>query len=263
MVDKIDQNTADSAGHQVCEQIIRLLIVDDQPLIRRGLAMMLGAEPDIEVVATAKDGEQAIEFSLDHSPDVIVMDLQMPGTSGVVATREITARQPETRVVVLTTFDHDDLVFDAIRAGAQAYLLKDATENEVLETVRAVHRGESSLSPSIARKVMSQFRMLSNSSDALSPLAATDAIDVNAHSTQGSTLQSSETTLSAVTEEPLTAKEEAVLGLLAQGKTNRQIATEVNLAEGTVKNYVSRIMDKLHAQSRTELAVRAVKRRQT
>ena len=126
---------------------LRLLIVDDQPLIRRGLSMMLAIEPGIEIVGQAADGLEAIEQALATRPDVVVMDLQMPRASGVVATREITARLPATRVVVLTTYDDDELVFDAIRAGAQAYLLKDASEDEVLATVLAVHGGEARLSP--------------------------------------------------------------------------------------------------------------------
>ena len=142
------------------ERNIRLLIVDDQPLIRRGLAMMLAAESGLEVVGVAADGLDAIDQALATNPDVIVMDLQMPRASGVVATREITARLPSARIVVLSTFDDDELVFEAIRAGAQAYLLKDASEADVLETIRSVHRGESRLSPSIARKVMEQFRTL-------------------------------------------------------------------------------------------------------
>lgn len=221
---------------------MRLLIVDDQPLIRRGLAMMLATEPGIEVVGQAADGVEAIEQALATLPDVIVMDLQMPRASGVVATREITARLPATRIVVLTTFDHDELVFDALRAGAHAYLLKDATEAEVLETIRAVRRGESRLSPAIARKVLNQFRAMSASPAAavVSPPAPTP-IDPN--------------------EEALTDKEVRILDLIATGRSNKQIAATVFLAEGTVKNYVSRIMEKLHARSRTELAVRAVGRR--
>ncbi|MCB1921645.1 MAG: response regulator transcription factor, partial [Candidatus Competibacteraceae bacterium] len=138
--------------------ILRLLIADDQPLIRRGLAIMLATEPDIEVVGQAADGLEAIEQALATQPDIVVMDLQMPRASGIVATREITTKLPATRVVVLTTYDYDELVFEAIYAGAQAYLLKDAPEEEVLETLRAVQRGESRLSPTIARKVMEQFR---------------------------------------------------------------------------------------------------------
>ncbi|MBU6261145.1 MAG: response regulator transcription factor, partial [Burkholderiales bacterium] len=217
-----------------------LLIVDDQPLIRRGLAMMLATEAGIEVVGQAGDGIEAIEMAAALRPDVVVMDLQMPRASGVVATREITRARPATRIVVLTTYDHDELVFEAISAGAGAYLLKDATEAEVLETVRAVHRGESHLSPAIARKVMDRFRALSQQLPASEAAPARPADPL---------------------EEPLTEKEERVLELLSQGLSNKQIAAAVFLAEGTVKNYVSRIMEKLHARSRTELAVRAVGRR--
>ena len=228
---------------------LRLLIVDDQPLIRRGLAMMLAAEPGIEVVGQAADGLDAIEQALANRPDVVVMDLQMPRASGVTATREITARLPATRVVVLTTYDHDELVFEAIRAGAHAYLLKDAAEAEVLETIRAVHRGESHLSPTIARKVMAQFRAFSvapSGEESASPPAVAPTLRTSGH---------------ASLDEPLTDKEERVLALLSEGKSNKQIAAAVFLAEGTVKNYVSRIMEKLHSRSRTELAVRAIGRR--
>ena len=224
---------------------LRLLVVDDQPLIRRGLTMMLAVEPGIDVVGQAADGVEAIEQALALRPDVVVMDLQMPRASGVVATREITARLPATRVVVLTTFDHDELVFDAIRAGAHAYLLKDASEDDVLETIRAVHRGESRLSPTIANKVLNLFRQMTSESptqshpDAPPPGAPRDRPG----------------------DEALTDKEEQVLALISQGLSNKQIAATVFLAEGTVKNYVSRIMDKLHANSRTELAVRAIGRR--
>jgi DNA-binding NarL/FixJ family response regulator len=158
----------------------------------------------------------------------------MPRLAGVAATRAITAELPQTQVVVLTTFDTDELVFEAIRAGAQAYLLKDAPESEVLETIRAVHRGESRLSPNIARKVMEQFRRL--------PAGAPPARDGDAASLDA-----------------LTAREERILALIAEGKGNREIARTVFLAEGTVKNYVSRIMEKLHARTRTELAVKALR----
>ena len=229
---------------------LRLLIVDDQPLIRRGLSMMLQAEPGIEVVGQAADGLEAIDMAIALKPDVVVMDLQMPRASGVVATREITARLSATRVLVLTTYDQDDLVFEAIRAGAQAYLLKDATEAEVLDTIRAVHRGESRLSPTIARKVMDQFRAFSTKAE---PTADGIAAPDGTHAAPGP--------VPGALDDPLTAKEERILDLLAQGLSNKQIASTVFLAEGTVKNYVSRIMDKLHARSRTELAVRAVGRR--
>lgn len=242
-------------------QILRVLIADDQPLIRRGLAMMLDAEADIEVVGQAADGLDAIEQALATRPDVVIMDLQMPRASGVVATREITAQLPATRVVVLTTYDHDDLVFEAIRAGAHAYLLKDASEAELLETVRAAHRGESHLSPAIARKVMQQFRAFAARSPQTSPNALPPADPPTAPDAGlPGKLPAPSNALSSL-DEPLTEKETRILDLIAQGLGNKQIAATVFLAEGTVKNYVSRIMDKLHARSRTELAVRAVGRR--
>jgi DNA-binding NarL/FixJ family response regulator len=229
---------------------LSLLIVDDQPIIRRGLAMILAAEPGIEVLGQAANGAEALELALSTRPDVVVMDLQMPVMSGVVATREITARLPGTRVVVLTTYD-DELVFEAIRAGAQAYLLKDAAESEVLETIRSVHRGESRLSPGIARKVLEQFRAIATRvADAgeAAPPAPPDA------ARRAPTAQ-------AAQEEALNDKESRILDLLAQGMSNKQIAAAVFLAEGTVKNYVSRIMEKLHAGTRLELALRGVTRR--
>lgn len=222
---------------------VRLLIVDDQPIIRRGLALMLASEPGVDVVGQAADGLEAIEQALALKPDVVVMDLQMPRASGVVATREITAQLPDTKVVVLSTYDDDELVFEAIRAGAQAYLLKDAAEDEVLDTVRSVYRGESRLSPAIARKVMAQFREMAQQPVAQAPAPAASSGPP------------------ATGEEPLTERETRILELLASGKTNKQIGALVFLAEGTVKNYVSRIMQKLHASSRLELAMRVVNRR--
>ena len=220
--------------HAGSERRIRVLVVDDQSLIRRGLAVILAMEPDIDVVGQAADGEEAVQVALRERPDVVLMDLQMPRLGGVAATRAIAADLPGTQVVVLTTFDTDELVFEAIRAGAQAYLLKDAPESEVLETIRAVHRGESHLSPNIARKVMEQFRLLPAGAP---PPKEDDAASLDA----------------------LTAREERILGLIAEGKSNKEIAKTVFLAEGTVKNYVSRIMEKLHARTRTELAVKALR----
>ncbi|MDO5626370.1 MAG: response regulator transcription factor [Pseudomonadota bacterium] len=219
---------------------LRLLIADDVPLVRRGLSLMLGAEPGICVVGEAADGAQAIEMARQLAPDVVLMDLQMPVASGVVATRRIAAEQPATRVVVLTTFDHDELVFDAIQAGAHAYLLKDATEAEVLETVRAVHRGESRLSPTIACKVLDRFRVLAAGEAAPRPPVPAPG--------------------RGALDEALTDKEQRILDLLCQGMTNRQIGATVFLAEGTVRNHVSRIMEKFHARNRTELAMRKLSR---
>ena len=152
---------------------IRVLIVDDQALIRRGMALMLSLEPDREVVGQACDGVEAVEMAQQLLPDVVLMDLHMPRKSGVAATREITLSLPQTHVLVLTTLEAEETVFEAIRAGAYAYLLKVVTEEELLETVRAVHRGESRLTPQIARKVMEQFCRLASASEDLPIDAAT------------------------------------------------------------------------------------------
>lgn len=239
---------------------LRVLIADDQALIRRGMALMLSVEADIEVVGQAADGVEAVALAADLKPDVVLMDLHMPRMGGVAATREITRANPQVHVMVLTTFDADEMVFEAIRAGAHAYLLKDATEADVLDTIRAVHRGESRLAPHIARKVIEQFRRLADPSGVTGYAepgrgqpAAANALTLprdedpedTAHSVSGP--------------DPLTRKEERILELIAEGKSNKDIARNIFLAEGTIKNYVSRIMEKLHARTRTELAVKALR----
>lgn len=234
---------------------LRLLIVDDQPLIRRGMALILAEEPGIEVVGQASDGQEAVSLALSTRPDVVIMDLRMPHTSGVVATQEITNRLPDTRVVVLTTYDDDELVFDAICAGAQAYLLKDAGEKELIDTIRAVRRGESRLSPKIAAKVMQQFRRFGDR-HGFGASAEGFGSRASSASVPESPAVASDRGLAEI-HDALTDKESKILELIAVGKSNKQIAAEVFLAEGTVKNYVSRIMDKLHAESRYQLAARA------
>jgi DNA-binding NarL/FixJ family response regulator len=221
------------------QSTIRIVIAEDQASVRRGAAMLLSMEPDMEVVGQARNGVEAVELALALRPDVILMDLHMPLKGGVSATREITHALPSCQVLVLTTLHDDETVFDAVRAGAHAYLLKDAQESELLETIRALRRGESRLTPQIARKVMDQFRRLASSD-----LPSTPHSPPRPSSRQPST----ET-------EPLSQKEEKVLQLICEGMMNRQIAQALSLAEGTVKNYVSRIMEKLHANTRTELAV--------
>jgi DNA-binding NarL/FixJ family response regulator len=235
---------------------IRVLVVDDQALIRRGMTLMLEVEPDIEVVGQASDGMEAVEMAERLRPDVVLMDLHMPRKGGVAATREITRLLPNTHVLVLTTLDAEEMVFDAVRAGAHAYLLKDASEDEVLETVRAVHRGESRMTPQIARKVMDQFRRLASPIEAIASTTT-----VNAPAASSGVLGATEAKAIEYSAEALSDKEEKILGLIAEGKSNKQIAAAVFLAEGTVKNYVSRIMEKLHANTRTELAVMRLRQR--
>lgn len=246
MIDLSNLIATEPASTMTIERI-RVIVVDDQPVIRRGLSLMLGAEADIDVVAQAADGGEAIELVRTERPDVVLMDLQMAPIGGVAATREITTQYPGTQVVVLTTFDTDELVFDAIRAGAQAYLLKDAHESEILDTIRGVHRGESRLAPHIARKVMDQFRRMPSG-----PVEARPA-----SSTQEPAKPDEDD--EPVGPDALTRRETRILALIAEGKSNKEIAATVFLAEGTVKNYVSRIMEKFHARTRTELAIKALR----
>jgi DNA-binding NarL/FixJ family response regulator len=222
-------------GEPIDHPVIRIVIAEDQALVRRGAAILLSMESDMEVVGQARNGVEAVELAQLLHPDVILMDLHMPLKGGVAATREIKRTLPNTQILVLTTLNDDETVFEAVRAGAQAYLLKDADEEELLETIRGLRRGESRLTPQIARKVMDQFRRLA-------PLSQT------------------EPEKDSITE-PLSEKEEKILQHISEGMSNRQIANTLFLAEGTVKNYVSRIMEKLHANTRTELAILSRKER--
>jgi DNA-binding NarL/FixJ family response regulator len=210
---------------------IRLLIAEDQPLIRRALAALFDAEADVEVVAQAGDGAEAVRMARAWSPDVALLDIKMPRLNGIEAARQITQELPGIRVVMLTTFDTDDLVFDAILAGAVGYLLKEAEEREIVATVRDAARGQSRLSPSIARRVLDDFRRIKKPRPATNGEGASEA---------------------------LTARESLVLDLIVEGKANKDISRALGLAEGTVKNHVSNILSKLHARSRTELAVKAL-----
>ena len=224
---------------------IRVVIAEDQEVVRRGAALLISMEPDMEVVGQARNGAEAVELARLLRPDVVLMDLHMPVKGGVAATREITQDLPGTQILVLTTLDDDETVFEAVRAGAQAYLLKDAAEDELLETVRALRRGESRLTPQIARKVMDQFRRFAQPPPEAPPPPTPPPHTESRSSRPSAGFQT----------DPLTDKEEKVLQHIAEGMSNRQIASSLSLAEGTVKNYVSRIMEKLHANTRTELAI--------
>ena len=235
-----------TAGERTNPAPIRIVIAEDQAIVRRGAALLLSMEPDMEVVGQARNGVEAVELAQLLHPDVVLMDLHMPIKGGVAATREITRALPGTQILVLTTLNDDETVFEAVRAGAHAYLLKDADEDELLETVRALKRGESRLTPQIARKVMDQFRRLAPSPMDPAP------VNVAAAPTSESPPAAPRLTFDA---DPLTEKEEKILQHISEGMSNRQIANALFLAEGTVKNYVSRIMEKLHANTRTELAI--------
>ncbi|MGY3616083.1 response regulator transcription factor [Bradyrhizobium sp. USDA 10063] len=210
---------------------IRVLIAEDQALIREGLATLLAQQnDDFELLAGAADGEQAIEFARRYRPDVILMDLQMPRVDGIIAIQRILREFPHTNIVVLTTFETNDLIFEAVSAGAKAYLLKDARTDEIATTIRAVMNGQSRLSPGVAARLLGEFKRLRGPLGATKPPVRDD----------------------------LTARENEILRLIVEGKSNTEISEQLHLAEGTVKNYVSVILDKCQAKNRTELAIRAI-----
>ena len=217
---------------------IRVLIADDQEIIRTGLTIILNHQLDLEVVGQAADGQQAVEQSRALQPDVILMDIKMPVLNGIQATRQIVAEQSKTQIIILTTYDTDDWVFDGIRAGAVGYLLKDTVGDALAEAVRGVMRGESQIDPTVARKVLREFQHL-----------APDRV---------STPQADRGDEPAL--EQLTEREEDVLGLLAAGLSNKDIAAQLSLSEGTVKNHISAILTKLHANDRTQAVLTALKR---
>jgi DNA-binding NarL/FixJ family response regulator len=198
---------------------IRILLVEDQTLMRQGLRTILSLEPGMVVVGEAADGKAGIRHALDLRPDVILMDVQMPGMSGIEAIAAICAVWPEARIIILTTFGRDEYVFQGIRAGAVGYLLKDAPADDLVQTIRRVHAGEVFIQPEIASRLL---RELISPQDWLA--------------------------------EPLSEREREVLVLVAQGYSNREIAERLVLAEGTVKNHVSNLLGKLQAENRTEAA---------
>lgn len=208
---------------------IKILLVDDQPLFREGLRTLLSVHPDFEVVGEAGNGEEALRLVRSLQPSVVLMDLQMPVLDGVAATRRLHEEQPNCRVIVLTTFDDDEMVFDGLRAGAVGYLLKDAPSEKLAEAIRVAARGETFLQPSVAAKVVAEFARLSRKTVA----TANRAI------------------------EPMSEREIEILRLIAQGASNREIAGTLFLAEGTVKNHVTNILGKLDVRDRTQAALRA------
>jgi DNA-binding NarL/FixJ family response regulator len=217
---------------------VRVLLVDDQQIVRQGLATILKYAPGIEVVGQARDGEEAVAQARSLKPDVVFMDLKMPRLGGIPATRQICAELPDTHVIILTTYDADDLVFEGIKAGARGYLLKEATSETLVEAVHGVMQGESQLDPGVARKVLDEFQRLAATSSAGPIEELPDNLNL----------------------EPLTPREEQVLHLLTEGLSNREIGEELHLTEGTVKNYVSTIIAKLHANDRTHAVVTAIRR---
>lgn len=208
---------------------IRVLLVDDQVLFREGLRTLLSVHENLEVVGEACHGEEAVHQAERLQPQVILMDLRMPVLDGVQATRRIHASMPACAILVLTTFDDDEEIFEALRAGAAGYLLKDAPSGKLVEAIQAAARGGSFLQPSIAAKVLAEFSRLSRPKLP----GATKLL------------------------EPLSHREREVLGQLARGKSNKEIAACLELAEGTVKNHMSNILGKLGVLDRTQAALKA------
>lgn len=207
---------------------MKVIVCDDQAIVRDGLTMLLKLDPDIEVVATAEDGSVAVELVGRHKPDLVLMDLKMPVMNGVEATRRIKTTYPETKILVLTTYADEQWVFDAIRAGASGYLLKDTPREELIKAVKGTLAGKTYVDPSVAGKVVER---ISN--------------------------QQSEPT-SLITEK-LSEREIEVLRLIARGLSNTDIADQLFLSEGTVRNHVSSILSKLEINDRTQAAVIAIR----
>lgn len=210
--------------------IIRVLLADDQALFREGLDTLLSVHKDIQVVGQAVDGQDAVDQALRLRPDVILMDMQMPVLNGVGATRRLMQSLPDCRVIILTTFDDKETVFDALRAGAVGYLLKDVGSAQLAESIRRTARGDSILDPSVAAKVVAEFSRVSSLVTAIS---------------------------SEVLPEPLSEREIEVLRLLALGLSNQEIADRLFISAGTAKTHIHNLCGKLGAHNRTEAAMRA------
>ena len=207
-------------------QAIRVLIVDDHTIVRKGIRALLAEIAGIEVVGEADNGQEAIAQAETLHPDVILMDLAMPKMDGIEATRQIKASQPESRILVMTSFAADDKVFPAIKAGALGYLLKESAPEDLVQAIRQIHRGESSLHPTIARKVLQEITHPSDRPP---------------------------------TPNPLTEREAEVLRLVAQGLSNRDIARKLNISDPTVRTHVSNILSKLHLATRIQAALYALR----
>ena len=212
---------------------IRTMIVDDHALFRRGLEMVLDEEPDIELVGQASDGAEAVEKAAESLPDIVLMDIRMPRSSGIEACRAMKEAAPSAKIVILTISDEEEDLFEAIRAGASGYLLKDIPLDEVAGTVRAVHGGQSLINPSMAGKLLTEF----------AALARRDGGDRTQE----------------VPAPRLTEREMEVLKLVARGMNNRDIAKELFISENTVKNHVRNILEKLQIHSRMEAVMVAVR----
>lgn len=208
---------------------IRILLADDHSLFREGIATVLNNQPDMEVIGEASDGLEAVVLARNLRPDVILMDVTMPGTDGIEATRLIKQEQPDVRIIMLTVHDEHDNLFDAIRYGAQGYLLKTIRARELVDMLHAAYQGEAAITPDLAMRIMDEFRRLT----AILPAAASDEDPNTAH---------------------LTPREREVLTLLARGLSDREIAQQLTVSLYTVKSHVRSVLQKLQVASRHEAA---------
>jgi len=214
-------------------EVVRVLIADDQALFRRGLYVVLGTEEGIDVVAEAENGEEAVTKAEELAPDVVLMDVRMPRVSGIEAARRIRDLLPTTRILMLTVSDEEDDLYAAIKAGANGYLLKEISVEEVAEAVRAVVQGQSLISPSMASKLLAEFNALARRATQQEQYPAP----------------------------VLTSRELEVLRLVARGMSNKEVAEQLYISENTVKNHVRNILEKLHLHSRMEAVMYAVRKR--
>lgn len=214
---------------------VRILLVDDQQLIRLGFGLVLGAEDDLDVVGEASNGAEAIDLAATLRPDVILMDVRMPGLDGIEATRRIVAANPDSRIIILTTFDLDEYAFGALRAGASGFLLKDALPNELTSAIRAVHAGDAAVSTRVTKRMLELFAA------ALPGAPAATEDDAAAELAE------------------LTPREHDILVAMAEGLSNAEIAAHFVLSESTVKTHVGRVLMKLHLRDRVQAVIFAYK----
>jgi DNA-binding NarL/FixJ family response regulator len=212
--------------------MIKLLLADDQDILTEGLKLLLGAEEDIEIVGTANNGKKAYDLCRIRKPDLVLMDIQMPEVNGVEATAMIKKDFPQIKIIVLTTFNDDEYIFDALKNGASGYMLKDASPMEILEAVRTVFNGGALIQSEVAVKVIDQFSQLAKDT-------GDKHIDPKA--------------------ELLTDREIEICRLIAEGKSNKEIADELYLSQGTVKNHITKMLLKLELRDRTQLAIFTMK----